>query len=378
MELRPQFDAFLRDIRPSERNREEWKRSSNTLRARLLADPDLSPLITTTFLQGSVRRSTAVRPTGDKRSDVDVVLVTVIDHNIVTPAAAMKLFEPFLNKHYEGKWRQQDRSFGIELSYVDLDLVVTSLPVEPEAREALFDLYRSRAVETDESIEEARDWVLNKSWTPERHLDPTTVLAEDSSTAWREDPLMLPDRPIRQWGPTHPLAQIQWAANKNRQCNGHFVNVVRAIKWWRHEHADTLPKYPKGYPLEHMVGHVLPDGIDSVGEGVTKAFEGIRDTFRAEAEAGRVPILADHGVPSHNVLKRLTDVDFVAFYREASKAAELSRRALDETDKDKSGLLWQELLGRCFPLPGPTGGDRPRGFTTPTAPATPRQTDRFA
>ena len=44
MELRPQFDAFLRDIRPSERNKEEWKRSSNTLRARLLADPILSPL----------------------------------------------------------------------------------------------------------------------------------------------------------------------------------------------------------------------------------------------------------------------------------------------------------------------------------------------
>jgi len=45
------------------------------------------------------------------------------------------------------------------------------------------------------------------------------------------------------------------------------VNVVRSIKWWRHEHADELPKYPKGYPLEHMIGHVLPDGIDSVPEG---------------------------------------------------------------------------------------------------------------
>ena len=85
MELRSQFEAFLRDIRPSERNKEEWKRGSNTLRARLLADPTLSPLITTSFLQGSVRRSTAVRPTGGKRSDVDVVIVTTIDHNTETP-----------------------------------------------------------------------------------------------------------------------------------------------------------------------------------------------------------------------------------------------------------------------------------------------------
>lgn len=104
MELRPQFDTFLRDIRPSERNKEEWKRGSNTLRARLLADPTLAPITTTTFLQGSVRRSTAVWPTGGKRSDVDVVLVTTIDHNIVTPTAAMKMFESFLNQHYEGKW----------------------------------------------------------------------------------------------------------------------------------------------------------------------------------------------------------------------------------------------------------------------------------
>jgi hypothetical protein len=378
MELRPQFDAFLRDIRPSERNREEWKRGSNTLRARLMADADLSPIITTTFLQGSVRRSTAVRPTGGKRSDVDVVIVTEIDHNAESPHAAMKRFEPFLERHYAGKWVQQDRSFGIEMSYVDLDLVITALPVEPDARAALAALYRSQAVTTDESIEEASDWVLNKSWNPARHLETATMLTEDTATGWRDDPLMLPDRPIRDWGPTHPLAQIQWAADKNRRCNGHFVNVVRAIKWWRHEHADKLPKYPKGYPLEHMIGHVLPDGIDGVADGVLKAFEGIRDTFRFNAAAGVVPKLPDHGVPSHDVLKRLDAKDFVPFYDEAAKAADLARRAFDELDKDTSGALWQELLGKCFPLPGPGGGDRTRGFATPAAAATPRQSDRFA
>ena len=59
MELRPQFAEFLQDIRPSERNREEWKRGSNTLRTRLMADAELSPMIAATFLVG-VRRSTAV------------------------------------------------------------------------------------------------------------------------------------------------------------------------------------------------------------------------------------------------------------------------------------------------------------------------------
>lgn len=377
MELRPQFAEFLKDIRPSERNKEEWKRGSNTLRARLIADPDLSPLITATFLQGSVRRSTAVRPTGGKRSDVDVVIVTTIDHNVEKPAAAMKRFEPFLNRHYEGKWTQQDRSFGIEMSYIDLDLVVTALPTEPHAREVLQKLYRSQAVQIDESIEERTDWVLNESWDPSRLNGGLVTLTEDSSN-WRDDPLMLPDRPIQDWGPTHPLAQIQWAADKNRQCNGHFVDVVRSIKWWRHEHAADLPKYPKGYPLEHMIGHVLPNGITGVAEGVVKALEGIRDTWAAHAAIGIVPNLPDHGVPSHNVLSRLSADDFVAFHAQASKAAKLARRAYDETDKDVSGLLWQELLGKCFPLPGPGGGDRGRGFSPPTAAATPRQSERFA
>ncbi|KRG52936.1 SMODS domain-containing nucleotidyltransferase [Stenotrophomonas maltophilia] len=377
MELRPQFAEFLQDIRPSERNREEWKRGSNTLRTRLMADAELSPMIAATFLQGSVRRSTAVRPTGGKRSDVDVVIVTTIDYNRETPRVAMKRFEPFLERHYQGKWAQQDRSFGIEMSYVDLDLVVTALPAEPATRAALESLYRSQAVQLDESLEERSDWVLNKGWDPQRANGGLVSLTEEAST-WRDEPLMLPDRPVQKWGPTHPLAQIQWAAAKNRNCNGHFINVVRSIKWWRHEHADTLPKYPKGYPLEHMIGAVLPDHIQSVAEGVTLALEGIRDTWAAYAAAGVVPFLADHGVPSHNVLQRLGAEDFRAFMAKAGEAADLARRALNETDKDVSGALWRELLGNSFPPPGPGGGDRGRGFAAPAAPAVPRQSGRFA
>jgi len=382
MELRPQFDTFLRDIRPSERNKQEWRTGSATLRSRLLADPDLSPLIVSTFLQGSVRRSTAVRPTGGKRSDVDVVTVTTIDHNQETPAVAMKRFEPFLERHYSGKWTKQDRSYAIELSYVDLDLVVTALPTAPDERTALAALYKSEAVQTLDTLEERNDWRLNKNWRED--ANPIFEAAADSAkddepaSAWQPHPLMLPDRTIRDWGPTHPLAQIAWAAQKNRACNGHFVNVVRSIKWWRHEHTVSLPKYPKGYPLEHMIGIVLPDDINSVAEGLTLAFEGIRDTFKDNYLAGTVPVLPDHGVPSHDVMKRVTPKDFRAFYEGVAAAAGTARKALDSTDAVESGELWQGLLGKCFPLPDPSGGDRTRGLTAPAAAAQPRQTPRFA
>ncbi|MDC0712683.1 hypothetical protein POL68_29750 [Stigmatella sp. ncwal1] len=45
----------------------------------------------------------------------------------------MNCFKPFLERHYKGKYRQQGRSFGIELSRVEMDLAITAAPVEAEA-----------------------------------------------------------------------------------------------------------------------------------------------------------------------------------------------------------------------------------------------------
>ncbi|WP_137114050.1 hypothetical protein [Mesorhizobium sp. GR13] len=380
MELRPQFNQFLQDIRPTERHKDEWRTGSGTLRTRLRADAALSPLIVSSFLQGSVRRSTAVRPTGGKRSDVDVVIVTTIDYSKEQPNVAMKRFEPFLEKHYSGKWRRQDRSFGIELSYVDLDLVVTALPSDPEDRQKLMEIYRSNAVETSATLEERSDWNLSKDWSPFVNILSESAHAMTDAipdAEWKPHPLMLPDRAVKDWGPTHPLAQIKWAADKNRATNGHYINVVRALKWWRHTNSESLPKYPKGYPLEHMIGYVLPDGILSMAQGVTLAFEKLRDTFSPYARMGTVPYLPDHGVPSHNVLKRLSLEDFTAFVAAVTAAADNARKALDSQDAGESGRLWQKLFGTSFPLPGPTGGDRPKGFAQPTSSAQPK-TDRFA
>lgn len=380
MELNPQFESFLTAIRPTPTQAENWRGGAKTLRDRLRDDAVLGPLVVSTFLQGSVRRSTAIKPLGDKRPDVDVVVVTNIDHNSMAPAAAMKLFEPFLDEWYQGKWEPQGRSYGIELSYVDLDLVITALPSDKDARKVMERLYRSEAVLTTASLEDVQDWRLNESWHAQHPVFGAGSVSSDAPTEdWRPYPLYLPDREVNRWGRTHPLAQITWSAGKNRRCNGHYVNIVRAVKWWRLHHAESLPKYPKGYPLEHMVGTVVPDGISSMARGVVAAFEGIRDTWAGYARIGIKPVLPDHGVPEHDVLKRLETADFLAFHAVASNAAELARRALEATDPQESGRLWRDLLGDRFPLPGPACGDRSKGgFTPPAGPANPARTDRFA
>jgi hypothetical protein len=382
MELNPQFRDFLAAIRPTDRQKEDWKSGAATLRARLANDETLGALVVATFLQGSVRRATAIRPTNDKRPDVDIVVVTNIDHHNSTPEAAMSKFVPFLDKYYASKWKWQGRSFGIELSYVDLDLVITALPSDQASRAIMEKLYRSQAVLSSETLEDQGNWRLNESWSPQSNTMLGGVLGETRikdapADQWQPHPLWLPDRDVGNWGRTHPLAQIQWTAAKNRACNGHYVNLVRAMKWWKLTNAADLPKYPKGYPLEHMIGHVLPDGTTSIAQGVVAILEGIRDIWAVYAQVPMTPTLNDHGVPEHDVLKRLSAVDFAAFHKAAATAAEEARAALACTDSQESGELWRTLFGPKFPLPGPQGGDRPRGFAAPTKPAEPRK-ERFA
>ncbi len=379
MELKAQFNEFLREIRPTDRQKEDWKTGSNTLRSRLSEDKDLSQIVVATFLQGSVRRSTAIRPTGDKRPDVDVVVVTDIDYHNITPQQAMDKFVPFLERHYPGKWQPQGRSFGIEMSYVDIDLVITALPTDPASRLAMARLYRSNSVLTTSTLEDDITWRLNERWQPTPFGRQPQQLDDEPTGNWRPNPLFLPDRDVGTWGRTHPLAQIQWTAAKNRACNGHYVNLVRAIKWWRQQNSDKLPKYPKGYPLEHMIGHVLLDGTTSTASGFVQIMETMREKWRYNAAFGNVPVLDDHGVPEHNVLKRLSVEDFQSFYAAISTTADRAREALESDDAQKSGELWQKLFGSKFSLPGPNGGDRKQGFfVQPTQPAEPKRTDRFA
>ena len=328
MELPTYFADFLREIRPTKSQRDDYRQGHQTLQDRLNADERLAPKIINTFLQGSYRRATAVRPTGDRRPDVDVIVVTNLREADYTPSEAMELFRPFLQKHYKGKYHYQGRSIAIELSYVALDLVVTSA-----ASEAVAGVFRSEAVKrlaVPEDVDEIRELM-------------ELVEAVQKTADWKLVPLRIPDREAERWEDTHPLEQIRWTVEKNKRCSGHYVNVVKALKWWRRTNPD-MPKYPKSYPFEHLIGSVCPDEMTSIAHEVTSSFELIAKlTFK--------PYLPDHGVPMHDVLHRVTDEDFAAFLEQVRPAAELARQALDETDLCESARLWKQLFGDRFPDP---------------------------
>jgi hypothetical protein len=379
MELPSYFKDFLAEIRLQQEHRDDLKEGHKKLRERLNADKKLSPLIVNTFLQGSYRRSTAVRPVEEKRTDVDVVVVTKIDES-VTPDRAMDEFTPFLEEHYKNQWKPQGRSIGIELDSVELDLVITSAPSEAD-QEAL----KSPSVGDDEELEEAPDLRFVPAWVglSERrsaYFTEAMLKRAQEEEEWRLEPLKIPDRDVATWDPTHPLEQIKWTRNKNAACSGHYINVVKAIKWW-HRNSDKVPKYPKGYPLEHLIGVCCPDGIEGVGSGVTRTLEAIVNNYADYYRDKRVPEFTDHGV-DHNVWHRITPEDFVGFYDQVSLAATIARRALDAKPIRESALAWKELFGNAFPEPpeggddsggnDPSSGDRKGGFTSPAARAEPR------
>ena len=167
-------------------------------------------------------------------------------------------------------------------------------------------------------------------------------MSADDNEEWKKEPLFIPDREAEFWDKTHPLEQIRWTQEKNANCNGHYINVVKCIKWWRKEKFPDV-KHPKSYPLEHLIGDCCPDGIETVSEGIVLTLEKIVSDYSEK------PVLEDRGVPEHDVFSRLSEEDYDAFYETVCDAAIIARKAYDAETVQESADLWRELFGNKFP-----------------------------
>lgn len=364
------FKDFLSNIRLTDNQKDDLITGHTTLRNRLNNDDELSKIIVSTFLQGSYRRSTAVKPKNGTRADVDVVVVTTLDSAEYTPQQALNKFIPFLDKHYKDKYRIQGRSIGISLSYVDLDIVPTSAPSEQEQN-----MLKSAFLNEAFSIEDVSEYSIYEAVDTQKFSFLKSIYNSISESKddpqWKLEPLLIPDRVAGTWDKTHPLEQIRWTIEKNKNCNGHYVNVVKAIKWWKKVNFDN--KHPKSYPLEHFIGDCCPDGIESVAEGIVYSLEKIVSSYPFK------PFLSDRGVPEHDVFARITDEEYKLFYDSVETASALAREALDESDLHTSVTKWGELFGSEFPSPPvKKENNTSNGFTQRTTKTESVPTGRFA
>jgi len=379
MEMPSYFIDLLATIRPTEEQRRQMIKAHEELQKRIQADEKLKPFLVTTFIQGSYRRHTALKACNEERCDVDVVAVTRFDKKM-PPHEVLDAFKPFLERNYSGKYEPQGRSWGIYLNeIVKLDLVPTAAPSESmlrllESHDIGVWLERSERLFNDDQRQ-----VVDPIVEAVRSLR-----AKDER--WMLEPLDIPDREAQRWDQTHPLAQIEWTIGKNERTNGHYINIVKAVKWWRRER-ESQPKYPKSYPLEHLIGENCPDGLKSVGSGIVKSLENAVLRYGPDVRFGRVPYLHDHGFPkddrTHNVMRRVSSADFSLFYEKLKKAAETARMALDCSSMHESSKLWQQLFGNEFPEAPPDqggdddGGDSGKGGFTPRKEVSAVSTKRF-
>ena len=368
------FEQFLSNIEPTQKQLDALQKSHEDVRAKLQADPRTKPLVDTVFLQGSYKRATLVLAEGDEKPDIDVVLVTTIDEQKCGPQEAHDEFKPFLDDNYPG-WKQNHRSMAIPGNLVKLDMVPTAAPDRINQERIAKAFSNNRETLASASYEQ-----LLQKMDQELKAVSAAAATKDPPSNWRDHPLRIPDRDVKTWESTNPLAQIEWTRAKNRRCSGQYIRVVKAIKWWR-KVTPGMPLYPKGYPLEHLVGECCPDKGGTMEELVAATFGTMYARYRRDAEEGRVPVLNDHGVISHDVMKRIKPDQFRAFHAHVRDAAAIASQAAACEDPDEAAFLWHRLFGDKFPRP--SGGHRtrpppaPPAFPPPKAPASPPP-QRFA
>lgn len=331
MTTQQQFLDFLYEIEPSTSTASACSSAHNTLRECLRTDETFSEYHEDTFLSGSYKRDTAIRPQKIggvlQRPDVDIIVVTNHTEDDA-PQTVLNSLEAALADSGYKNIKVNRRSIAVTLATVDMDVV----PI----------------IENGDSY-------------------------------------LIPDVELKKWLTTNPPAHTQWTIDVNRAADGRFKPLVKLFKWWRRVHLADLRR-PKGFILERLVAEHMSLTESNYEALFVGLLETIRDTYGYYAALGLVPWLEDPGVPGNNVFSNVTADEFKQFYDKVKEQAGTARQAKDETDADKALDLWRSVLGKLFPasasqrslastLIRPAVG---AGLTFPAMPVLPNKPSGFA
>ena len=208
MNIEAAFRTFLSNIEPSSSHVDQAKTGHETLRARLESDGEFkAKLEGGTFLCGSYRRQTAVKPV----KDVDIIVP--LKPSDVTPRECLEELRDVLKKYYKAPaLENQRRSIKVELSYITMDIV--------------------------------------------------PAVARNGADGMLE----VPDREQHEWVKSHPKEHLAYTQGLNKSSDGAYVPLVKALKWWRKFRLLEFPGFsghlgaaPCGPPRTAR-GSRLPDG----------------------------------------------------------------------------------------------------------------------
>lgn len=298
MVTQSQFLDFLHDIEPSATTKSNASQSHLSLRNFLRNHPEFKNVHVETFLSGSYKRDTAIRPrTVDgevSRPDVDIIVVT--NHSLSdSPSDVIETLYQTLYENYDDI-RRQTRSVGIFTAIADMDVVPIIAPYG------------------------------------------------------RDGTLYIPDRKEATWLVTNPPGHTTWTTEVNTLTGGRFKPLVKLVKWWRRINP-TISKRLKGFVVECIVAECMSRTEANYPLLFKGLFETIVDRYQWSISAGEVPSIADPAVSGNSVTNGTTFDAFSGFYNKVQTHLEIMERALDISDRDpeKELGLWRQIFGPRFP-----------------------------
>ena len=307
MAVQSQFNKLLSDIEPSSTTKTNASRAHTDLRDFLANHETYKQVYQRSFLSGSYKRNTAIRPRVKNgvadRADIDTIVVTNYTRADDPETVIDELYK-VLKEEYDS-YRKQGRSVGVSTNLADMDAV----PVIEET--FLFD---SLAI-------------------------------------------YVPDRHRKEWVRTNPEGHTTWTTDKNKETGERFKPLVKLVKWWRRENpwwaanATSPKRKPKGFQIECIIAENMDDAETQWAELFVSTLEAIEAKYALTASLGSVPYIQDPAVPTNDVMAGVEAEVFKRFYDKASEHAILGREASDLEEDDPDGALerWRKIFGPRFP-----------------------------
>lgn len=289
------FQKFLRDLEPSESTKKSAQSAHKTLRSFLEDHETFKEYHVKTFLSGSYKRDTAIRPkTKDgetERPDIDIIVIT--NHTLRDkPQEVIALLYNTLKGKYPDI-RKQTRSVGITTSTVDMDVVPIIAPFGTDGT------------------------------------------------------LYIPDKKLDCWLVTNPPGHTEWTTEINKRFSGRYKPTVKLLKWWRRENP-TISKRPKGFVLECIAAECMDPSVEQYPELFIGMLESIKSRYSTDILLEKVPYIEDPSVPGNSVTDGMSFAEFEGFYKKIKNHAEIGKKAIIEEDEKLSLELWCKIFGDRF------------------------------
>ena len=297
------FTDFIKDITPSPTTNARSASAHNAVRDALTSDDGYKQEVLRTFLGGSYKRMTAIRPVtkGDdtERPDVDIYVVVAGSTWTKTPKELIEDLYGALNRNR--------RSLGITK------------------------ISRNRC-----SISLS---------TGSADMDVSPILDRDASGYYR-----IGNRYTDEWYETDPEAHTTWSAEVNADCSGRFNPMVKMVKWTRREYP-TKSKHPKSIALEALIAKHMDRYETHYGQLIHDTFNSIVDAYGIDRLLGICPTVDDPAVAGGNLLNGVSGEVFSGFYDKIKSFRDEAAKALATDDQEKATVHWRRIFGPRFPSP---------------------------